>query len=327
MRLNRVLAIGVAAMMGHGAALAQTNGGAQGYASTEPRYGSPNSMPVQNAQVALDMFDVQPEGAAAFTPEGDSDTVGGAFTYGKAGLQKVERYDLHYQHARRIGEGSRARFLLDVPVSIEHANSFTLVDTFTTPPTTFKIGPGTAVYGTINAGVEFPVTPNFLVTPRIDYSNLQADDYFGKGAEQLGASVTVRYRLAQVGRGDLVFGGMGAYQHNVKTFLAKQAFFSPDHLWTLRGGLAYQLPLKHRMFGRQTSLRMSYVFTYLTGIPFMSYQKIHEVGASIGVRTREAEQKNRFEQIRVGLLYTHTDNQFTSAASYDALSLTLGYRF
>ena len=97
--------------------------GAAGYQSAEPRYGSPNSMQFQNASVALDLFDIQPEGAEAFTPEGDSDTIGGAFTYDKAGFQTGKRLDLHYQHARRLGEGTRARLLIDVPVSINHADA------------------------------------------------------------------------------------------------------------------------------------------------------------------------------------------------------------
>ena len=304
-------------------------GGYEGYGVGEPRYGSPNSMQFQNAAVSLDLFDVQPEGADAFTPEGDSDTIGGAFTYGKAGFQHDERYDLHYQHARRIGEGTRARFLVDVPVSIAHYDQydvqFKFGNTPVGPPVPF--GGHTAVYGTVNVGVEFPVTPNFLVTPRISYSNTQAGSYFAKDAELANGSVTGRYKLPQVGRGDLVFGGMIAYSHTIDTFLAKQPFFDSLDFWTARGGLAYQLPLKRRIFGRQSSLRASYVFTEQFGEKGFAYTQVHEAGVSIGVRTREAEQKNRFEQMRVGLLYTHTKNNFTGAAGYDAVTATFGYRF
>lgn len=301
---------------------------AQGYVSGEPRYGSPNSMPVQNAQVALDMFDVQPEGADVFTPEGDADTIGVTGTYGKAGFQKNQRLDLHYQHARRIGEGTRARFLLDVPVSINHEDGYNVIFKFpggTTPPIPY--GGATAVYGTINAGIELPASSNLIVTPRVGYSNLQAGDYFNFDAELLTGSVTARYRLPQVGRGELVFGGMAAYSHTLDTFLSKQPFYTKADYWTLRGGVAYQLPLKARMFGRQASVRASYVFTRLTGEPFMAYKSVHEAGINIGVRTREAEQKNRFEQMRIGLLYTHADNRFADKSGYDSLTLTLGYRF
>ncbi|WP_353230186.1 hypothetical protein [Novosphingobium sp.] len=328
---SRILQASTAALalaMVPATAYAQTQGPFVGYQAADPSYGSPTSMPVQNAQVALDLFNIQAEGTDTQTPDGDSDTIGGAFTYGKAGLQKLERYDLHYQHARRIGEGSRMRFLLDVPVNIIHADLFTATfpngagGTFTA-----NFGGATAVYGTVNAGIEVPVKPNFTLTPRASYSNLQTSTYFGKGGERAGASITSRYKFAQVGRGDLVIGGMVDYSHTLKLGLAKQLFFQPQGLWTLRGGLAYQMPLKSRMFGRQSSFRASYVFTALTGIDHLPYNQIHELGISIGVRTREAEQKSRFEQIRMGLLYTHSPSTITSQANYDAATLTLGYRF
>ena len=309
-------------------AFAQSQGPFVGYLAADPSYGSPTAIPVQNAQVALDLFDIQAEGTDTQTPDGDADTIGGAITYGKAGLQKLECYDLHYQHARRIGEGSRMRFLLDVPVNIVHADLFTATfpngvgGTFTA-----NFGGATAVYGTVNAGIEVPVKTNFTLTPRVSYSNLQTGTYFGKGGERASASITSRYRFAQVGRGDLVIGGMVDYSHTIKLGLAKPLFFQSEGLWTLRGGIAYQLPLKKRMFGRQSSLRASYVFTALTGIDHLPYNHLHELGVSIGVRTREAEQKSRFEQLRMGLLYTHSANTLTSKANYDAASLTLGYRF
>lgn len=301
----------------------------QGSYAAEPRAGSPNSMTYQNSAVALDLFDIQPEGADAFTPEGDSDTIGGAGTYYKAGYQTGERYDLHYQHARRIGEGTRARLIIDIPVSLNHADEFNVQYVLKGAP----LGAPTAnaghsvVYGTVNVGVEFPVTPNWLVTPRVSYSNSQGGTYFGKDAELANASITTRYKIPQVGRGDLTIGGMIAYSHTIDTFLAKQPFYESADYWTLRGGLAYQLPLKTRMFGRQASIRASYVFTDMTGEPFMQYKQMHEIGINIGVRTREAEQKNGFEQLRAGVLYTHTINQYSSKANADAGTVTLGYRF
>lgn len=344
--MRRIIKMGglIAAMLAPGSAFAATHdcaltgritlggqpcGEYQGYSVGEPRYGSPSSLQFQNAAVALDLFDVQPEGADAFTPEGDSDTVGGAFTYGKAGFQRLQRYDLHYQHARRIGEGTRARFLVDVPVSVAHYDQYDVRFTLGGKPfgPTQSFGGHSAVYGTVNVGVEFPVTPNFLVTPRVSYSNSQAGSYFAKDAELANASVTGRYKLPQIGRGDLVLGGMIAYSHTINTFLAKQPFFDSIDFWTARGGLAYQLPLKRRFFGRQSSVRASYVFTEQFGEQGFAYTQIHEAGINIGVRTREAEQKNRFEQMRVGLLYTHTKNNFTSKAGYDAVTATFGYRF
>lgn len=284
-----------------------------GIYATEPRYGSPNSMQFQAVSTSLDLASLDPDADAAggFEPEGDADTIGGAFTYFDAGKQDGERYEGRYQHASRLGEGTRARLLIDLPVAVLHAGQ----------------GGGTAVYGTLNGGVELPVKPNWLITPRLAYSNLQAGkDYFYDG-ELATASVTSRYKIGQLGRGDLTIGNMLAYSHTVDTFLARQPGYAGADFFTLRNGLAYQLPLKNRMFGRQTSVRASYVFTYTTGEPGLAFRQIHEFGINIGVRTREAEQKNRFEQMRIGLLYTHGKNEFSGQASYDAATLTLGYRF
>ena len=299
-----------------------------GYAAADPSYGSANSMPMQVATVGLDLSDIQVEGPAIQTPDGDSDTIGLAATLGKAGLQKLERYDMHYQHARRIGRGTRMRFLLDVPISVLHADQFTLTTTYLGQ--TYDLGSfggAGAVWGTLSAGLELPVSRSFTLTPRVNYTNLQADTYFGRGGERLGPSLSARYRLPQVGRGDLVLGAMVGYTHSLKTFLSTQPFYASEDFWTWRGGLAYQLPLKSRVFGRQSSLRASYVFTYMTGQPYMPYKKVHEVAINLGVRTREAETKGRFDQWRIGLIFTHTDNVFTREAGYNAGTLTLGSRF
>lgn len=329
--MNRTLLITGAALLALGPTVAsgQTSQGAlAGYASVDPSYGSANSMLMQVGNVGLDLMSIQAEGPATWTPEGDSDTIGIAATIGTAGVQNSERYDLHYQHARRIGEGTRARFLLDVPISVLHADHFTFNSPpGFTPPYVVNFTGASAGWATISAGVELPVARNFTLTPRVNYTNLQADAYFGKGGERLGPSLTARYRLPQVGRGDLVLGAMVSYSHSLKTFLTKQPFYDSQDFWTLRGGLAYQWPIKSRLFGRQASLRGSYVFTYLTGQPFMPYKKVHELAFNVGIRTREAEMKNRYEQWRVGLIFTHTPNEFTSKAAYNSGTLTLGYRF
>lgn len=300
----------------------------QGSSSAEPRYGGANSLQFQSASVGLDMFDIQPEGPDRFLPEGDSDTIGGAFTYGKAGFQKIERLDLHYQHARRFREGSRARLVFDLPVNILHADKGTvIVRNPPTPDISFGFGGATNVAATASLGVEIPVSSNFVITPRVSYGNSQAGGYFLFDAEVLGASVSTRYRLPKVGRGELIFGGLVGYSHEIKTFLSKQILPANDHFWTLRGGVAYQLPLKTRLFGRQASVRASYVYTRETGVPFAMFEQVHEVGFNIGVRTREVAMKSRFEQLRFGVIYTHAVNAFTSKASYDAATLTFGYRF
>lgn len=299
------------------AAHAQTGG----VYAAEPRYGSPNSMQFQASSVALDLNapDIGDDETGTPIPDGDADTIGGAFTYYGAGIQKGQRYEGRYQLQRRLGEGTRARLLVDLPVAVSHA------DKIATP--FGPVGGGTAVYGTLSVGVELPAKPNWLITPRFAYSNLQAGQYFAGDGELITASVTSRYKIAKVGRGDVTIGDMIAYTQTVDTFLAKQPFYSLTRNYVLRNGLAYQFPLKSRLFGRQTSVRASYVFTYTGGDAGLAYKQLHEVGINFGIRTREAEQKNRFEQMRVGLLYTHGKNEFDGKAGYDAVTLTLGYRF
>lgn len=313
----------VAAIIGaSGVAAAQTTrAGLAGYLSTEPRYGTPNSMQFQATSTALDLTTIDDEPAADGTlPTGDADTIGGAFTYFKAGLQEGQRYEARYQHQRRLREGSRARLLIDIPIDVVHANRFLFAGVI-------PFGGATAVYGTISGGVELPVKPNWLITPRLAYSNLQAGQYFSGDGELATGSITSRYKIAQLGRGDLTIGNMAAYTRTIRTFLAKQPFFSVTTNYVLRNGLAYQLPLKSRFMGRQSSVRASYVFTYTGGSQGLAYRNLHEVALNMGVRTREAEQKNSFEQIRLGVLYTHGVSEFDSKSGYDSFTFTAGYRF
>ena len=300
-------------------ALGCTTGGS--YYAYGPAYGNPGSLQFQSVRDDLNLVDVDPEGTDRMGAAGDSDTVGfAATTWGVTG-QNGERYDLHYQHARRVFEGSRARLIIDVPVNISHPDS----QNFSGTGYNFTIPGATAVAGTINVGLELPVKPNWLVTPRLSYGVALAGNYFGGNAEMATGSLTSRYRIAHVGRGDLVIGDSIAYTHTIK-LLAGQNFFAPTVNWVFRNGVAYQYPLKTRLFGRQTSVRGSYVLTINTKDP-VAYKTVHEVGLSVGIRTREAEQKNGFEQWRIGLLYTHADDHFFATDHYDSGTVTLGYRF
>jgi hypothetical protein len=282
-----------------------------------PTYGSPNSVQFQAVTTALDLQDIQPEGEARLGPEGDSDTIGGAITYWGVPGQTGQRYDGHYQHARRVFKGSRARLVIDVPVNVIHAG------TITSPFGSIK--GATAELGTVSVGLELPAMPNWIITPRVSYGVAVAGDYFGGNGELATGSLTSRYQIGNIGRGELVIGNSVAYTHSAK-LLASQQFFAPTINWVFRNGLAYQLPLKSRMFGRQSSFRASYVFTVTTQDP-VTYKHEHELGLSIGVRTREAEQKNGFEQLRIGVLYTHSSYAYAANSGYDAGTLTLGYRF
>lgn len=274
--------------------------------------GSPNSLQHVAVNTALDLNQLDDDDADGAEAPGDADTIGGAFSYWGSAGQEGQRYDLRYQKAFRPFEGSRARVLVEPVLNFLHVNNGK-----------------TATLGTLSTGVELPVQPNWFITPRVAYGITDAGPFFGStSSEILTLSATSRYKIAQVGRGDLTIGNMVAWSTTTDIGLGrKPGFYLKENVFTFRNGLAYQLPFKGRMFGgRQGSLRMSYVWTKLTDDP-QAYEDVHEAGISIGVRTREAEQKNRFEQMRIGLLYTHGTSSFSHDFDYDAVTLTLGYRF
>lgn len=288
-----------------------------GIAQASPYYasiGSPNSMQHTAITTALNLndldYDDDPD-TPGFDMEGDADTIGGAFTYwGSAGVEG-QRYELRYQKAMRVSEGSRARVLIDPVLNVLHVNDGQ-----------------TTIMGTLSTGIELPVQPNWLITPRVTYSANDNDGYFGASSEVLTLSATSRYKIAQVGRGDLTIGNMVGWSTTTDIGIGKDpGFYFKEDVWSFRNGLAYQLPFKGRMFGgRQGSLRASYTWTKLTGDP-QSYEDVHEAALSIGIRTREAEQKSRAEQLRIGLIYTHGTSSFSHDFDFDAVTLTVGYRF
>lgn len=288
-----------------------------GIAQASPYYasiGSPNSLQHTAVSTALNLndldYDDDPD-TPGFDMEGDADTIGGAFTYwGGAGVEG-QRYELRYQKAMRVSEGSRARVLIDPVLNVLHVNNGQ-----------------TTIMGTLSTGVELPVQPNWLITPRVAFGANDNDGYFGASSEVLTLSATSRYKIAQVGRGDLTIGNMVGWSTTTDIGIGKDpGFYFKEDVWTFRNGVAYQLPFKGRMFGgRQGSLRASYTWTKLTGDP-QSYEDVHEAALSVGIRTREAEQKSRAEQLRIGLIYTHGTSSFSHDFDFDAVTLTVGYRF
>lgn len=287
-----------------------------------PSVGSPNSLHHSAMTTSLNLNDldfdteVDADGDGVVDPgydnEGDADVIGGALTYWGSNGQEGQRYELRYQKQMRPFEASRARVLIDTPINILHANNI-----------------GTAVLATLSTGIELPVQPNWFITPRIAYGVTSASkNFFTNSTELLTLSATSRYKIAQVGRGDLTIGNMIAYSTTTDVGIGKKPIvYIKEEVVTFRNGLAYQLPLKGRLFGvRQGSIRASYVWTKITG-DLQAYEDVHEVGVSIGVRTREVEQKNRFEQLRIGLLYTHGVSSQAKRFNFDAFTVTLGYRF
>ena len=254
----------------------------------------PNSIQFQSYRAALDLASIDVEGADRFSITGDADTVGGAGTYFDSTGVDGERVEGKYEKRWRPFEGQRTRALIDLPVQATVLN-----------------GSGDVAGGALlSGGLEIPVQPNWSISPRAAFGGAAGSDAFGDDGVTGTVSATSRYRFPQVGRGDLVLGNMIAYTGDSALGRNNVVF---------RNGIAYQWPLKQMMFGRQVSVRASYVNTYIAG-DAVGIDLYHEVALNFGVRLREQDIRNKFEALRFGILYTN-------ASDYNAVTLTVGYRF
>lgn len=276
-------------------------------------YGNPNSVQTQAFQTALGLEEFEPE-----VPMADVDAIGLNGTYWKAGGQDGQRIDGWYRHGSRIAEGSRTRFVIDLPVSVVRANA--------EGRGVFRLPVRTALLATLSAGVEFHATPDWTLTPRASYSIVVADKAFGGDRELVTASLSSLYRISNVGRGVVTVGNMVGYSTTTGDFLLDARDAGQTRNWMFRNGVAYQLPLQGRVFGRAGTLRGSYTYSILTK-DVVPYDEVHQAAISLGVRGREGGQTSAFELLRIGLMYTHADHQFLPNAGFDAVTLTFGYRF
>jgi hypothetical protein len=258
-------------------------------------YGGPNSAQFLAVREALDLESIQAEGEARFDfdVEGDADTVGYTGTYFDAPGTEGWRHEARYEKNYRPFEGQRTRGLVNIPVQAVFVND----------KTNFN--------GVVSGGLEFPVQPNWSVTPRVAVGGSSGSDFFGGDGYVGTVSVTSRYRFPQVGRGDLVLGN---------TILATAESQNDTQNVVFRNGLAYQFPLQRRVMGRQSTFRASYVNTQIEGDQ-VGIDSYHEFAVNLGVRMREQDVRNKFELLRFGFLYTVADGD------YQAGTFTVGYRF
>ncbi len=257
-------------------------------------YGGPNSSQFLSLREGLDMESIQIEGVDRFDVEGDADTVGVTGTYFQAdndtdGVRLEGRYEKRW----RPFEGQRTRAMLNIPVqaiSVDDKSNF---------------------IGVVSGGLEFPVQPNWSLTPRVAVGVSSGSEFYGGDGYIGSASLTSRYRFPQVARGDLVLGNMIAVTAESE---------NDTQNVVLRNGLAYQYNLQQRIMGRQATARASYVYTRIEGDE-VGIDDYHEIAFNIGVRQREQDVRSRFELIRFGVLVTLAD------FDYRAVTATAGVRF
>ena len=276
--------------------------------------GSPNSANLEAIADGLDMtFD--------FDVDGDSDTIGGTATAWKMANEDGQRFDLKYAKGIRLAEGSRTRLVITVPARYLRVND-TVGGIAGSHDNLSSLTVGLGV------GLQVPVSKNWWLTPRVSYSATAASEQLGGDSEVFAATLASNLRLPVPGRGELTMGNLVGYTTSIRTGLTGQDrgdYFKQQNVW-FRNGLAYQLPLKSRMFGRQTSIRTSYVFTLGTK-DTLAFKQIHEAAINFGFRLRENEQRTTSDLLRVGLMYTHAKNELFTKANYDSLTMTVGYRF
>jgi hypothetical protein len=274
--------------------------------------GSPDSANFRAIADALDMdFD--------FDVSGDSDTIGGAATGWGMANEDGQRFDLKYAKGIQLSEGSRTRLVLTGTTRYLRVNSTGAGGI------AGAHGALSAFSAEIGAGVQIPVAHDWWLTPRVSYTATAASQGLAGDNEVVALTLSSNYRFSGIGRGELTMGNLVGYTQTVDTGITSTDYFKQRNWW-FRNGLAYQLPLKGRMFGRQTSVRGSYVFTYGSK-DTMAFKQLHEAAINFGFRMRETEQRTGSDLLRVGLLYTHAKNEYFKKADYDSLTLTVGYRF
>lgn len=278
------------------------------YSPVDPLAGNPNSVQSTVIRSALDMSssDSAIEQAAANggtnTP-GDPWIIGANYNWGSSGHGRYDfwRADGRVARSFRLAEGGRALLKIDLPFSYSEVNGARAA--------TVQLG----------VGVEVPViAQRWSLEPRIGYG-LTASDQLGSVGHLISPSLASRYVIQGLGRGRLVIGNMIAYSMTMSTGFTGYNVNPGLKNWAFRNGLAYDLPLKFRGFGRGTSARLGYTFTNFTGDK-LYYNSFHEVTFSLGLRGREESARNSRDLVRMNFSLIKTRD-------YTSWSAGLGFRF
>lgn len=264
--------------------------------AVNPIVGNPDSIQYQQVADGLDLAQ-QPN-----NPEDSAWGLGlrvGRIEYGgNYGTQAAIRLSRNI----RFSEGSRALLSFDTPVTYQ------------------KVGNVEEWRGYTAVALTLPVSTRFTITPRVSlgFAHSSAQQLDGLVAA---GTIAATYAIPNViGRGTLTLGGMAGYSKATHIFVMNQriAGITPENS-SFRGAAAYDFPLGRRFFGRGGSARASYAFTKLGG-DSLYVRDVHELSASVGVRSRESQARNAFELLRLGVITR-------LARESDAAHLFVGWRF
>ena len=264
--------------------------------SVNPIAGNPDSIQYQQVSGGLDLAQ------QATNPEDSAWGLGvrvGRIRYGGAsGTQAAVRLSRN----TRFSEGSRAFLAFDTPITYQ------------------KVGDVEELRFYTAAALVLPLSARLTITPRASVG------FAHSGSQQLdglvaAGTISATYAIPNlVGRGVLTLGGMAGYSKATHVFFMNQRIegVGPENT-TLRGAAAYELPLSRRFLGRGGSARASYALTRLSG-DSLFVRTVHELSASVGVRSRGSEARNAFELLRLGVIGR-------IARDSNAAHLFLGWRF
>lgn len=277
------------------------------YSPVDPLAGNPNSVQSGLIRSSLDLSSgdsaIEQAANGGTNTAGDPWIVGANYSGGSSdgGRYDFMRVDGRIARSFRLSEGGRALLKFDLPVSYSEVNGARAA---------------TAQFG---VGVEFPlIAQRWSLEPRIGYG-ITGSDQLGSLGHMISTTVASRYVLDGLGRGRLIIGNMIGYTSTMSTGFTGYNVNPGLKNWAFRNGLAYDLPLKFRGFGRNTSVRASYALTNYTGDK-LYYNTFHEMTLSLGIRGREESARNARDLIRLNF-------NLIKAGDYTSWSAGLGFRF
>jgi hypothetical protein len=274
----------------------------------DPLAGNPGSIQGSLVRSSLDLSSsdsaIEQDAASggANTP-GDPWIVGANYSWGSSngGRYEFKRVDGRVARSFRLGEGGRALLKFDTPFTYSEVNGARAVSIQTA------------------VAVEVPlIARRWSIEPRLGYG-LTASDQIGSLGHMLSTTLASRFIAGNIGRGRLVIGNMAGYTQTLSTGFTGYNINPGLKNWVFRNGLAYDLPLKFRGMGRNTSMRASYSFTNYAGDK-LYFDKFHEVGLSIGLRGREESARNARDLVRLNFSLVKANN-------YTSWSAGIGFRF
>lgn len=277
------------------------------YSPVDPLAGNPNSIQGGLVRSSLDLSSgdsaIEQAANGGTNTAGDPWIMGANYSGGSSGGGRYDfmRVDGRVSRSFRLSEGGRALLKFDMPISYSEVNG------------------ARAANAQLGVGVEFPlIAQRWSLEPRLGYG-ITASDQLGSLGHMISTTVASRFVLGGLGRGKLVIGNMVGYTSTMSTGFTGYNINPGLKNWAFRNGVAYDLPLKFRSFGRNASLRASYTLTNYAGDK-LYYNKFHEMTVSLGIRGREESARDARDLIRLNLGLIKTGD-------YTSWSAGLGFRF